>query len=85
MTPGSVLVAAGIFLSRIAGLVRLPLDLAVRGSYGGVVVPTPAFYEQYRHRIGGFVSSVGDAGPGRPGDGGGPNGQTGDQASIKVF
>lgn len=43
---------------RIVGLVRLPLDLAVRGSFGGIVVPTPAFYEEYRDRIGGFVSSL---------------------------
>jgi hypothetical protein len=31
------------------------------------------------------VTSIGDAGPGAPGDGGAPNGQSGDQAWIKVF
>jgi hypothetical protein len=43
---------------RVVGIVRLPLDLAVRGDFGGIVVPTPAFHEQYRDRIGGFFSSV---------------------------
>jgi ABC-type lipoprotein release transport system permease subunit len=40
----------------IVGLVRRPLDLAVSGGFGGVVVPTPAFNARYRDEIGGFVN-----------------------------
>ena len=43
---------------RIVGLVRRPLDLGVTGGFGGVVVPTRAFYEQYRDRIGTFVGDL---------------------------
>jgi len=43
---------------RVVGVVRRPLDLGVRGSFGGFVVPTPAFYERYRDEIGSFVGAV---------------------------
>jgi ABC-type lipoprotein release transport system permease subunit len=43
---------------RVVGIVRRPLDLGGRGAAGGVVVPTPAFYERYRNRIGTFAGSL---------------------------
>src|SRR5262249_53213408 len=43
---------------RVVGIVRRPLDLGGRGAAGGVVVPTPAFYERYRDRIGTFAGSL---------------------------
>ncbi len=43
---------------RIVGLVRRPLDLGVRGGFGGVLVPTPAFYRRYRDEIGNFFEDV---------------------------
>ncbi|MCU1457654.1 MAG: hypothetical protein JWL73_1746 [Actinomycetia bacterium] len=42
----------------IVGVVRRPLDLGVTGAFGGVLVPTPAFYEQNRDRIGSFVGEL---------------------------
>jgi ABC-type lipoprotein release transport system permease subunit len=43
---------------RIVGIVRRPLDLGVRGNFGGVLVPTPAFYQRYQDEIGGFVGAL---------------------------
>jgi ABC-type lipoprotein release transport system permease subunit len=43
---------------RVVGIVRRPLDLGVRGEAGGVVVPTLAFYEAYRDRIGTFSGTI---------------------------
>ena len=43
---------------RIVGLVRRPLDLGVQGGFGGVVIPTRAFYERYRDEIGSFVGDL---------------------------
>lgn len=43
---------------RIVGIVRRPLDLGVRGGPGGVVVPSVAFYERYRDRIGSFGGEI---------------------------
>ena len=37
---------------RVAGIVRRPLDLGVRASWGGVVVLTTAFNEVYGKRVG---------------------------------
>ena len=43
---------------RIVGIVRRPLDLGVRGGVGGVVVPTRAFYDEYRDTIGTFGGTI---------------------------
>ncbi len=43
---------------RIVGIVRRPLDLGGRGAAGGVIVPTRAFTEAYRDRIGSYQGNV---------------------------
>ena len=43
---------------RIVGIVRRPLDLGGRGASGGVLVPTKAFTDEYRDRIGSFAGSI---------------------------
>ncbi len=43
---------------RVVGIVRRPLDLGVAGAAGGVLVPTPAFHEQYGDEIGGYVDAL---------------------------
>jgi ABC-type lipoprotein release transport system permease subunit len=43
---------------RVVGIVRRPLDLGGRGSAGGVLVPTIAFTDEYRDRIGSFAGSI---------------------------
>jgi ABC-type lipoprotein release transport system permease subunit len=43
---------------RIVGIVRRPLDLGGRGAAGGVIVPTRAFVDAYRDRIGSFSGAV---------------------------
>jgi hypothetical protein len=43
---------------RVVGIVRRPLDLGGRGAAGGVVVPTRAFTDAYRDRIGSFAGNV---------------------------
>jgi hypothetical protein len=43
---------------RVVGVVRRPLDLGVRGGPGGVVVPTPAFFERHRDDIGSFSGVI---------------------------
>ena len=42
----------------VVGLVRRPLDLGVRGNFGGIGSFTPAFYEKYRDQIGTFVGNL---------------------------
>ncbi len=42
----------------VVGIVRRPLDLGGRGTSGGVVVLTPAFYERYRDEIGTFAGTI---------------------------
>ena len=43
---------------RVVGIVRRPLDLGGRGAAGGVIVPTPAFVERYRDRMGSWGGSI---------------------------
>ena len=43
---------------RIVGIVRRPEDLGHKGELGGVLLPTPAFYEKYRSTIGSFGTGI---------------------------